>query len=203
MISLKEYAKQKNVSYEAIRKQVARYKDELQDHITMDGKQQFLDDEAVAFLDERRKKNPVVVYQQNKDDEIQRLREERDVHLVTIAEQAKKIAELTQFQLDTVKKQFAIEAVSEQQERRSAELDEREQRMAAELKAARQEGAEAARRELEEKTAQEIAEIQKNAQEAVQEASRERDEARKKIEALESRTLADYLKGWFRKKKKG
>ena len=53
MISIKDYAKQKNVSYEAVRKQLVRYKDELQSHITTKNRMRFLDDYAVNFLDPR------------------------------------------------------------------------------------------------------------------------------------------------------
>lgn len=77
VISIKEYARIKSVSYEAVRQQIARYREELGDHVVKDGRQQFLDDEAVAFLDERRKKNPVVIYQENKDEELEQLRAER------------------------------------------------------------------------------------------------------------------------------
>ena len=48
-VSLKDYAEQKRVSYEAVRQQVIRYKKELGNHIIRDGRQQFLDEEAVAF----------------------------------------------------------------------------------------------------------------------------------------------------------
>lgn len=76
VISLKEYARIKNISYEAVRQQVTRYREELGDHVIKDGRQQFLDEEAVAFLDERRQKNPVILYQENKDEELERLRED-------------------------------------------------------------------------------------------------------------------------------
>lgn len=78
MISMKDYAEQKNISYEAVRKSVARYKDELEGHIIKVDRTQFLDDEAVAFLDEKRQKSPVVIIQQSKDDEIEQLRRENN-----------------------------------------------------------------------------------------------------------------------------
>lgn len=89
VLSLKDYAEQRNVTYEAVRKQVARYKNELEGHIIMDGRQQFLDDEAVAFLDAKRKKNPVVLYQQNKDEQIRALEEENKNLLIEVAALAK------------------------------------------------------------------------------------------------------------------
>lgn len=81
VISFKEYARIHNVSYEAVRRQVARYAHELEGHVIKDGRQQFLDEEAVAFLDERRQKNPVVIYQESKDEELARLRAEKEALL--------------------------------------------------------------------------------------------------------------------------
>ena len=78
MISLKDYAAQKNISYEAVRKSVARYKNELEGHIVKVDRTQYLDDEAVAFLDERREKNPIIIMQQDKDAEIDQLRREKE-----------------------------------------------------------------------------------------------------------------------------
>lgn len=79
MVSIKDYAHQKGVSYEAVRKQVKRYEKELEGHIHKQGRTQFLDDEAVAILDERRAQNPIVIYEQGKDDELERLREENQL----------------------------------------------------------------------------------------------------------------------------
>lgn len=76
VISLKDYAKQNNVSYEAVRKQVVRYADELGAHIIRDGRQQFLDEEAIAFLDAKRQKNPVAIIQMDKDERIEALQNE-------------------------------------------------------------------------------------------------------------------------------
>lgn len=76
MISLKDYAKSNCISYEAVRKQVARYKNELGEHIIMHGRQQFLDEFAVDFLDDKRKKNPVVIQTVSKDERITELEQE-------------------------------------------------------------------------------------------------------------------------------
>lgn len=85
MISLKDYAKNKNVSYEAVRKQVNRYKKELEGHIHKVNRTQHLDDEAVAFLDGKRTESPVILLQMDKDEEIQRLSDENKALLVQIA----------------------------------------------------------------------------------------------------------------------
>ena len=86
LISLKDYAKQKNITYEAVRKQVNRFRNELNGHIHFVGRTQYLDDDAICFLDERRKQNPVVVLQTDKDDEIQQLYNENKALLLKVAE---------------------------------------------------------------------------------------------------------------------
>ena len=100
LISLKDYAENNNVTYEAVRQQVVRYADELGDHVVKKGRQQFLDEEAVAFLDEKRKKNPVTVIQMNKDEEIEALRREKEGLLLKIAEQADKISKLSEWKAE-------------------------------------------------------------------------------------------------------
>ena len=80
MISIREYAKTHGVSYEAIRSQVARYVDRevdgfrLADHISKVGRTQYIDDDGVAFLDERRSRSPIVIQQEERDETIDRLR---------------------------------------------------------------------------------------------------------------------------------
>lgn len=60
MKSVKEYAKSHRISYEAVRKQVARYENELSGHIIKKNRTRYLDDFAVAFLDERRNSSPII-----------------------------------------------------------------------------------------------------------------------------------------------
>lgn len=84
MISLKDYAKNKGITYEAVRKQVNRYKNELDGHIQKENGTQYLDDEAVAFLDEKRSKNPVVILEQSKDEELEMLRNENKLLILKI-----------------------------------------------------------------------------------------------------------------------
>lgn len=100
VVSLKDYAKEHNVSYEAVRQQVVRYKDDLEGHIIKDGRQQFLDEEAVAFLDSKRMKNPVSIIQKSKDDELEDLRQQKEQLLLKIAAQADQIAALAVWKSD-------------------------------------------------------------------------------------------------------
>ena len=75
-ISIGDYAKQKGTSYEAVRKQVSRYKEELEGHVFKEGRTRFLDDYAVDFLEERRNKNPVTILNNNRADELAAAQEE-------------------------------------------------------------------------------------------------------------------------------
>ena len=100
LISLRDYAEQKNISYEAVRKQVTRYKSELDGHIIMDGRQQFLDEDAVAFLDSKRQKNPVAIIQQSKNETIEMLEEQVKQLLIKTAAQADKISELSEWKAE-------------------------------------------------------------------------------------------------------
>ena len=86
MVSLKEYAKNKGVSYEAVRKQVNRYKDELKGHISKVNRTQYLDEEAVAFLDSKRAESPIIIMESGKNEEIQRLEMENKALLLKVAE---------------------------------------------------------------------------------------------------------------------
>lgn len=79
MISLKDYAKENGVTYEAVRQQVARYKKELEGHIRKEGRTRFLDDYAVEFLQEHRLKEPIAVFQGSPDAElIEALKQENE-----------------------------------------------------------------------------------------------------------------------------
>lgn len=100
LISLKDYAAQNNVTYEAVRQQVVRYAEELEGHIVKDGRQQFLDDEAVEFLDGKRQKNPVTIIQASKDEEIERLKRENENLQKVITTQANKISEMADWKAE-------------------------------------------------------------------------------------------------------
>ena len=80
--NIKDYAASHGVSYEAVRRQIARYSGReidgfrISDHIIKVNRTQYLDNEATAFLDARRAQNPVVVQQEQRDETIERLRAE-------------------------------------------------------------------------------------------------------------------------------
>lgn len=205
MISIKDYAKQNNVTYEAVRQQIKRYREQLDDHIIQDGRTQYLDDIAVTFLDERRQKNPVVVYQQGKDETIEAMRLELEGAYKKIAAQAVMITELQQFKIDTMERRQELEDARTAQERRERELKTREDGFAQELAAARQEASEAAQAEAEkEKKILEgfIKDSEKARGEDAKEYAQKLAEKDKKIQELENRNIWHYLTAPFRKKGK-
>ncbi len=56
MLTFKEYAIQNNISYESVRKQVNKYKDDLGNNIVKQGRVKYLNETAIKFLDEKRNK---------------------------------------------------------------------------------------------------------------------------------------------------
>lgn len=74
MITLKEYAKNNSISYEAVRKQVVRYKEELGEHLIKQDRTQYLDDIGVEFLDGKRAASPIIVMEHDKDRQLEELR---------------------------------------------------------------------------------------------------------------------------------
>lgn len=77
-VSLKEYCKSREVTYEAVRRQLIRYEEELGEHLIKNGRFYFLDEEAIAFLDTHRQPKNIVLDSLAEDakQEIIRLREE-------------------------------------------------------------------------------------------------------------------------------
>ena len=200
IISLKDYAKQKNVSYEAVRQQVVRYAEDLGDHLVKDGRQQFLDDEAVAFLDSKRKKNPIAIYQIEKDEEIERLENQNKELLMKLAaaqEQTIKLQEEYRQISEKEAKIALLEADNEAARARAAEAERRAdvadqerrdvesaiEKLQSDLEISEKGRSEA---ELRAQAAEDIAEI--NAQEA-ERAKAEADAARAELDVIKNRSF--------------
>lgn len=78
MLTIREFAKEQHVSYEAIRKQISVYHEELKGHIVKKGRVQYLDEYAIEFLRTKRKENPVIVEVQDNREEMERLQAENE-----------------------------------------------------------------------------------------------------------------------------
>ena len=203
MITIKDYAKGRGISYEAARQQISRYMEReidgfrLADHISKVDRTQYLDDEAVTFLDERRAKNPVIIQQEERDETIERLRRRvDDLQTRLLAAQDEYKALLLEKHAIEMREQALIadrQKIDELKEAR--ELAERQAAQAAEREKTAEEARKKAETEAEaarnaaaenemqareaEKSAQEAAERAKKAEQSAQEAEAEVGRMRK------------------------
>lgn len=61
MLSVKQYADSRGISGTAVRKQLARYAEELEGHIVVTSRRRMLDDVAISFLDQHRQPKTLVI----------------------------------------------------------------------------------------------------------------------------------------------
>ena len=99
MKSIKEYANEKGVSYEAVRKQVIRYSDKLSRHIVKTGNLQMLDEEAQRFLDEKRNSNPLVQRNEQRDAEYENTKAAKEALMAKIFELQEELKKSTESRL--------------------------------------------------------------------------------------------------------
>lgn len=80
-MTIKEYANNRGITYEAARQAVKRHRDELGEHASTPGKKQALelDEVAVELLDGWRSSSPIVILAETQADELDRLRRENDL----------------------------------------------------------------------------------------------------------------------------
>ena len=74
--SISELAAEVGVSYEAVRRNVVRYKKELEGHITTVDKKQLLDEYAVDFIKDKRRESPVVVKVESASEAVEAYKQE-------------------------------------------------------------------------------------------------------------------------------
>lgn len=213
MITIKDYAKETGVTYEAVRQRLKRYQEELEGHVHRQGRTQYLDDVAVAFLNEHRLIQPTVVYDKAVGEEyrsqMQELEDLRRENKALLSE----IKTLQQFKIETMENRQQLEDARTAQERRERELDQREADMAEEVRMAVQEATDAQKTVLDELRAQEVAEVRQEAQEARQKLVKAHaafeEDLRKKNEQIEAwekyaSALKEYeaMSKWQRWRKK-
>lgn len=204
MISIKDYAMQHGISYEAARQQISRYSGRevdgfrISEHISKVGRTQYLDDDAVDFLNERRSRNPVIVQQEGQSETLERMRgriDELQTRLLAAQDEYKALLlekhsiEMREQALITDKQQIdELRAGLEDAERR-AEQAEKEKEQAVEREKAAEDARKKAEAEME--TAQEAASEQekraKDAENAAQEASERADRAEQAALEAEAR----------------
>lgn len=131
VMSIKDYARARKISYEAARQQVKRYADELAGHISRQNRTQYLDDYAVSLLDDHRQQNPVVVINQDRSEEIERLRAENRALLQQVATLQDRLLTAQESAIEAAKATARLEAAEADRNRLEArtaalesELDE-------------------------------------------------------------------------------
>lgn len=131
VMSIKDYARARKISYEAARQQVKRYADELAGHISRQNRTQYLDDYAVSLLDDHRQQNPVVVINQDRDAELEQLRAENKALLQQIATLQDRLLTAQESAIEAAKATARLEAAEADRSRLEArtaalesELDE-------------------------------------------------------------------------------
>ena len=73
LMTLKQFAEDQGISYEAVRRAVKRHGDKLNGHIIENDGVRYLDEEAVKILKERRRESPIVVQTMDQGEEIREL----------------------------------------------------------------------------------------------------------------------------------
>lgn len=73
LVTIKQFADSQGISYEAVRRQVVRYSEELSGHVIRQNRIQYLDEKAVEFLKERRRESPIILQTIDQGEEIGRL----------------------------------------------------------------------------------------------------------------------------------
>lgn len=120
--SLREYAQDRGVSYEAVRKAVKRHQAELGDHITEQNRKRYIDDAGQAMLDRYRQINTVTILEGNVNEELERLKaelERRDQQIMKLQE---RIIEDQEQKIGLIEYKARAELLIEQKEHQEAEL---------------------------------------------------------------------------------
>ena len=88
MITVKQYAEERGITIQAVHQSMSgkRKQAKLKGHVQVIDGVKWLDEEAVAILDEHRNKNPIVIVQQDKDEAIEAMRLKLEELLVERAE---------------------------------------------------------------------------------------------------------------------
>ena len=198
LVTLKQYAEEHKISYEAVRKQVIRYAEELSDHIIKQDRTQYLDPWAVEFLTNRRRESPIVLMNMDQSEENERLKEEVEslrVKLMTaqneLLKEKDRIIELQDEAKKTLEDRARYTALLEDNEAKAKRLKEAEDREA-ELT-----------RQVEERDGQirtiqtEADDLRKKAEadrETIEDLQKERDEAQ-----AEAKSFTKSIFGFYRK----
>lgn len=154
MTTIKALAAEQKVSYQSIWKMVTKYEKELDGHIVVKDRVRYLDDEAVAFILEKRRDHPMVAMNDDQaaiilsqEQEIKQLKDRIEALLNEIIQNEKHINELqreNQTALEAkIQNQFLLEDRDrlqkgyDQLQEKSDQLREKSEQLRDDLEAAR------------------------------------------------------------------
>lgn len=172
LVTIKQFADSQGITYEAVRRQVARYSEELSDHIIRQNRTQYLDEKAVEFLKERRRESPIVLQTIDQGEEIGRLQDQVESLKAQLVTAQNKLLEA---QERVISLQDEAQKALEDRARYTALLEDHEDQ----------------KRKLQE-TSDQLRRVEADRDDAVQRAQdlqTERDEA--------VRESKSYIKSWF------
>lgn len=126
MITLKQFSEEHHISYEAVRKSVVRYRDELEGHIITEkgSKRQYLDEEAQRILSDHRRQNPVTIVRENHSDKLTEQAAEIETLKKRIDFYRDELIQLQKQQIVFLENKHQYEAFLEDRDRLQAEHDQ-------------------------------------------------------------------------------
>ncbi len=137
LTTIRQFAEEQGVSYEAIRRQLVRYTEELNGHVVRQNRTQFLDNYAVEFLRNKRRENPVVVVNPDLNEEIEELRAKLFASHSALLEEKDKIIHLQEELQTAIEAKAKYELLLEKHSDQEKQMEElRNQRDAAVAEAA-------------------------------------------------------------------
>lgn len=138
MMSIKELAERENVTYEAIRKSVARYSEELKPHIIRRNRTQYLDQWAIDFLKQKRRENPIILMSMDANEQNEQLKVELENMKNKLLQAQSQIIELQEARHEALESKIRYDLLLESHDR----LKEEASKTAEELKQVREQSAE-------------------------------------------------------------
>ena len=199
LTTIKQYAESQNVTYEAVRKQIVRYKEELKDHIVRKDRTQYLDQWAIDFLTEKRRENPVILISQDKDEAIEAMKQQIEalrVQLMTaqneLLKEKDRIIELQDEAKKTIEDRAKYTALLEDNKAKEEKLKEAGDQIG---NLSRQIEEKDGRIESIQKEAEDLRRQAEADQKTIEDLQKERDEAQ-----TEAQSFTRSIFGFYRKK---
>ena len=127
--SIKQIAEEQNVSYEAIRKQIVKYSEELKDHIIRKNRTQYLDEWAVNFLKEKRAESPIILMNMDQNEQIEELTAQVELLKNRLLMAQDQIIALQNENKLSIETQIKYTALLEDSQTKEAKLKEVEQKV--------------------------------------------------------------------------